>query len=33
LYLDDAPGLGVDLVEDVMEAHPGITQPKAGFYV
>jgi galactonate dehydratase len=33
LYLDDAPGLGVDLVEGVMNAHPGITQPKPGFYV
>jgi galactonate dehydratase len=33
LCLDDAPGLGVDLVEDVMTAHPGITQPKPGFYV
>jgi galactonate dehydratase len=33
LYLDGAPGLGVDLVEDVMEAHPGITQPRPGFYV
>jgi galactonate dehydratase len=33
LRLDDAPGLGVDLVEDVIAAHPGIKQPKPGFYV
>ena len=33
LYLDDAPGLGVDLVDEVMEAHPGITQEKPDFYI
>ncbi len=33
LILDDAPGLGVDLVDAEMEAHPGITQPRDGFYV
>lgn len=33
LILDDAPGLGVDLVDEVMEAHPGITKPQPGFYV
>ena len=33
LHLDDAPGLGVDLIDEVMEAHPGITQPRPGFYV
>jgi galactonate dehydratase len=33
LYLADRPGLGVDLVEEAMEAHPGITQFKPGFYV
>jgi len=33
LHLDDAPGLGVDLVDEVMEAHPGITEMKPGFYV
>lgn len=33
LHLDDAPGLGVDLIDEEMEAHPGITQPKPGFYV
>lgn len=31
--LDDAPGLGVDLVDEVMEAHPGITEEKSGFYI
>ena len=25
LYLSDRPGLGVDLVEEEMEKHPGIT--------
>jgi len=33
LHLSDRPGLGVDLVEDEMEKHPGIMQPRAGFYV
>lgn len=33
LHLDDAPGLGVDLVDDVMNAHPGITDMRDGFYV
>lgn len=33
LILDDAPGLGVELVDEVMSAHPGITEPKPGFYV
>lgn len=33
LHLSDRPGLGVDLVEDVMEKHPGIVEPRAGFYV
>ena len=33
LHLDDAPGLGVDLVDVVMDEHPGITQQKPGFYV
>ena len=31
--LDDVPGLGVDLVDEVMEAHPGITREKPGYYV
>lgn len=33
LRLDDAPGLGVDLVDAVMEAHPGVLEPRPGFYV
>lgn len=33
LHLDDAPGLGVELIDKVMEAHPGITMPRPGFYV
>lgn len=31
--LSDRPGLGVDLVEEVMEAHPGIREAQEGFYV
>jgi galactonate dehydratase len=31
--LSERPGLGVDLVPAVMEAHPGIVQPRAGFYI
>jgi galactonate dehydratase len=33
LHLDDEPGLGVELVDQVMTAHPGITTPRPGFYV
>ncbi|OZU88274.1 galactonate dehydratase [Virgibacillus indicus] len=33
LVLSDRPGLGVDLVEDIMEAHPGIREDKEAFYV
>lgn len=33
LHLDGAPGLGVDLVDEVMGEYPGITQQKPGFYV
>lgn len=33
LILDDAPGLGVELVDEVMVAHPGITKLREGFYV
>ncbi|MBO9728765.1 MAG: mandelate racemase/muconate lactonizing enzyme family protein [Chitinophaga sp.] len=33
LHLSDRPGLGVDLVEAEMEKHPGILQPRPGFYV
>jgi len=31
--LDDRPGLGFDLIEEEMERHPGIRQPRPGFYV
>lgn len=31
--LGDAPGLGFDLVEKEMEAHPGVLKARAGFYV
>lgn len=33
LKLSDRPGLGVDLIEAEMERHPGVTTPRAGFYV
>lgn len=33
LQLSDRPGLGVDLVEEEMENHPGVLTPRAGFYV
>jgi galactonate dehydratase len=33
LILSDRPGLGVDLVEAEMEAHPGIRKFRQGFYV
>lgn len=33
LHLSNRPGLGVDLVEEEMEKHPGVTVPRAGFYV
>jgi galactonate dehydratase len=33
LILSDRPGLGVDLVEEEMEAHPGIREFRKGFYV
>ena len=32
-HLSDRPGLGFDLVESEMEAHPGVVNPRAGFYV
>lgn len=31
--LDERPGLGFDLVESEMERHPGVRQPRAGFYI
>ncbi len=33
LQLSDRPGLGVDLVEEEMEKHPGVLKPRDGFYV
>jgi galactonate dehydratase len=33
LHLSDRPGLGVDLVEDELERHPGIREMREGFYV
>lgn len=33
LLLSNRPGLGVDLIEEEMEAHPGIRKHKDGFYV
>ncbi|MEP6805795.1 MAG: mandelate racemase/muconate lactonizing enzyme family protein, partial [Flavobacterium sp.] len=33
LRLSERPGLGVDLVEEEMEKHPGILIPRPGFYV
>jgi galactonate dehydratase len=31
-HLDETPGLGFDLDEDAMERHPGVRQPREGFY-
>lgn len=33
LHLSNRPGLGVDLIEEEMEKHPGVTVPRPGFYV
>ncbi|MGO4695670.1 mandelate racemase/muconate lactonizing enzyme family protein [Paenibacillus sp. 2TAB26] len=33
LVLSRRPGLGVDLVEEAMEAHPGVREARQGFYV
>lgn len=33
LHLSDRPGLGVDLVEQEMEKHPGLRIPREGFYI
>ncbi len=33
LVLSSRPGLGVDLVEEEMEKHPGIKEEKEGFYI
>lgn len=32
-HLDDTPGLGYDLNEAQLEAHPGVTAPRPGFYI
>ncbi|MCB0628851.1 MAG: mandelate racemase/muconate lactonizing enzyme family protein [Lewinella sp.] len=33
LVLSGRPGLGVDLIEEELEKHPGIREPKEGFYI
>jgi len=33
MHLSDRPGLGVDLIEEEMEKHPGIIKEKEGFYI
>lgn len=33
LMLSDEPGLGVDLIEEEMEKHPGVVEARDGFYV
>lgn len=33
LVLSERPGLGVDLVEEEMEKHPGVRCPRKGFYI
>ncbi|GGW49420.1 mandelate racemase/muconate lactonizing enzyme family protein [Arenibacter certesii] len=33
LILSDRPGLGVDLVEEELEKHPGIREARKGFYI
>ena len=33
LILSERPGLGVDLIEEEMLKHPGILEPRPGFYV
>jgi galactonate dehydratase len=33
LVLDDAPGLGVELVDDALAAHKGVTEARPGFYL
>jgi galactonate dehydratase len=33
LVLDDAPGLGVELVDGALTEHPGITEARPGFYL
>jgi galactonate dehydratase len=33
LHLSDRPGLGVDLIEEEIEKHPGIRKAKKGYYI
>lgn len=33
IILSKRPGLGVDLIEEEMDKHPGLRQPKDGFYI
>jgi galactonate dehydratase len=33
LHLSDRAGLGVDLIEQEMEKHPGLRIPREGFYI
>lgn len=33
LHLSERPGLGVDLIEEEMEKHPGIREARPGFYI
>jgi galactonate dehydratase len=33
LHVPDAPGLGVDLMEEEIEKHPGVREERDGFYV
>ncbi len=32
-HLTDSPGLGIDLIEEELAAHPGVLTPREGFYV
>jgi len=33
LVLSDRPGLGVDILEDGIEKHPGLRKPREGYYI
>ena len=33
LVLSDRPGLGVDILEDEIEKHPGLRKPREGYYI
>jgi len=33
LVLSDRPGLGVDILEDEVEKHPGLRKPREGYYI